>query len=242
VATPPIPVKTADGHAELSNRRRGLGQRHRTVLLLVDGRRSEQQVRTLASQAGAGERCFGELLELGLIAMPQPPDTLPTIPIPRPPPSEEPPLHVDIPIEPLPVPVPRPAPPTPPGAAFSGEDLDSLMPAARTLQPESVLGDLTPASESLLEDFDVLEAATGDVALEEARGILLHAVRKEAPLAGSFTILRLRRARTRDDLAQLMSEVESHIIKPYRSLAAQQVLRRVRHLLSATTDTALPAF
>jgi hypothetical protein len=243
VATPPIPVKTADGQAELSNRQRRLGQRHRTVLLLVDGRRSEQQVRALAQQAGAGDSCFGELLELGLIAMQLPPDQLPTVPIPRPPPSDEPPLHIDIPIEPVPAPRPAPAPPPPTsGAAFAADEHDSLMPAARTLQPESVLGDSKHGDLSTLEDFDALDAATGDVQLEEARGILLRAVRKEAPLIGSLTMLRLRRARTRDDLAQLIEEVESHIIKPYRSLAAQQVLRRVRHLLLATTtESALPA-
>jgi hypothetical protein len=62
-ASPPIPVKTADGQAELSNRQRRLSQRHRSVLLLVDGRRSEAEVRRLARQAGAGDSCFGELID-----------------------------------------------------------------------------------------------------------------------------------------------------------------------------------
>src|SRR6185295_2042100 len=67
VAIPLIPVKTPDGHAELSQRQRRLSQRHRTVLLLVDGRRTEGEVRQLARQAGATDSCFGELIELGLI-------------------------------------------------------------------------------------------------------------------------------------------------------------------------------
>src|SRR5205814_4822708 len=97
-------------------------------------------------------------------------------------------------------------------------------------------------SESMPPDFDALEAAgTNDAGLEEARAILLQAVRREAPLTGSLTILRLRRARTRDELAELIDEVEARIIKPYRSLAAQQVLRRARHLLVARTDSVLPA-
>jgi len=245
VATPLIPIKTPDGQAELSNRQRRLSQRHRTVLLLVDGRRSEHQVRQMAQQAGAAESCFGELIEMGLIAMPQTPEPQRTVPMPRPPAEDEPPLHVDIPIEPHP-PVPAPPPSAPPSSmlALGG---DSLLPAARTLQPESVLDDSLlrdsrQADESLIEDFDALEsAATEDTSLEEARDILLRAVRREAPLTGSLTMLKLRRARSRGELADLIDEVESRIIKPYRSLAAQQVLRRARHLLTARVDSAQPA-
>ena len=158
------------------------------------------------------------------------------MPIPRPPPTEEPPLHIDIPIEPAPQPQPSEPPPTPAAAAIDDEP-ESLLPAAGTLQPESVLndsaiGDSRQLPESVLEDFDALEAAASeDAALEEARGILLRAVRSEAPLAGSLTILRLRRARSRSELAGLIDEVEARIIKPYRSLAAQQTLRRARELL-----------
>jgi len=247
VATPLIPVKTADGQAELSHRQRRLSQRHRTVLLLVDGRRSEPQVRTMAQQAGANDSCFDELLDLGLIALPPAPEHLSTVPIPRPPPAEDTPLHVDIPIEPEPAPpAQQPAAPSKAGA-MAIEDVESVLPAARTLQPESVLnesviGDSRQPSESMPADFDALEAAgTNDPGLEEARGILLRAVRREAPLSGSLTILRLRRARTRDELAELIDEVEARIIKPYRSLAAQQVLRRARHLLVARVHSALPA-
>ncbi len=45
------PSKTAEGHAELSHRTRGLSQRYRTVLLLVDGRRTADEVRALCRQA-----------------------------------------------------------------------------------------------------------------------------------------------------------------------------------------------
>jgi len=109
----------------------------------------------------------------------------------------------------------------------------------RTLHPESVLTDSmlgeAPLSESMLAREDAAGAdplpADADRSLEEARGILLRAVRSEAPLAGSLTILRLRRARSRSELAGLIDEVEARIIKPYRSLAAQQTLRRARELL-----------
>jgi hypothetical protein len=61
------PQRTASGHAELAARGRHLSQRHRTVLLLVDGRRSADDIRNLASQAGAGAQCLDDLLTLGLV-------------------------------------------------------------------------------------------------------------------------------------------------------------------------------
>jgi hypothetical protein len=67
--------------------------------------------------------------------------------------------------------------------------------------------------------------------LEEARAVLIRAVRNEAPVAGSLTLLRLRRARTAGDLAEMLDEVEARISRPSRTLAAQQTLRRVRQLL-----------
>src|SRR5438128_2652684 len=64
-----VPVKTAEGQAELDTRGRRVSQRHRTVLLLVDGRRTEVEVRALAAQAGAPTACFDELVASGLIAL-----------------------------------------------------------------------------------------------------------------------------------------------------------------------------
>jgi hypothetical protein len=244
VATPLIPVKTPDGLAELSQRQRRVSQRHRTVLLLVDGRRTEQQVRSLAQQAGAGESCFAELLDLGLIAMPPAPAPAeaPTVPITPPPPADVPPLQVDIPLDDI----PPPMPPASIAAARSSaqfEDLvESVLPAARSLHPESGQGDSTLGGPSSgLRPFDAIEAGAGlDGPLEQARELLMQAVRREAPLTGSLTMLKLRRAQTRQQLAELLDEVETRIVKPYRSLAAQQILRRARHLLLAPAD-ALPA-
>ncbi len=244
-----IPVKTALGQDELSQRRRRLSQRHRTVLFLVDGRRNESQVRSLARQAGAADSCFAELVDLGMIAM-APSDndapstqTQPTIPMPVRPSQDEP-LHVDIPLDDAPL---------PPSAARKGnavaarwmsrpEAEDSWLPAARTLQPESVLNDSalgelgSPDSPQRAFDAEEAACATEDVSLEEARAILLQAVRQGAPVTGSLTMMRLRRARSRGELAELVDEVESRIVKPYRSLAAQQVLRRARHLLTAAVQ------
>ena len=65
-----VPVKTELGADELRGRSRTLGQRLRTVLLLVDGRRSLRDVLNLAQQAGAQTSHFEELLQMGMVKMP----------------------------------------------------------------------------------------------------------------------------------------------------------------------------
>jgi hypothetical protein len=175
------PIKTAEGLDEIATRSRRLGQRHRTMLLLVDGRRSAEDVKRLAAQAGVSDTCYGELLEMGLIALPLP--TLPISALAAAPPV---PLTIDV---PLPV------------------DEDSLLPSA----------------------------------LEEARDMMLRAVRAEAPVAGSLTLMRLRRARTRADLAALIEEVEARVRKPHRMLAATLLMRRVRELIGQAADSSLTA-
>jgi hypothetical protein len=170
------PVKTAAGQDELTHRSRGLGQRHRTLLLLVDGRRSSAEIRRLAQQAGVPDGCFDELVSLGLVA-------------PRAP----------------------------------GPEDSSLMPSMQSLAPESVWQDSVALAG--------LEAGT-DGPLEEARALLMRAVRGEAPVTGSLTLLKLRRATSRDELEALLDEVEQRIRKPRKLIIAAQTMRHVRHLLS----------
>lgn len=64
------PVKTSRGREELGGRVRALGQRHRTLLLLVDGRRSLAEVLSLGRQAGAQERHFEDLERMGFVQRP----------------------------------------------------------------------------------------------------------------------------------------------------------------------------
>jgi hypothetical protein len=170
------PVKTAAGLAELAHRTHGLSQRHRTVLLLVDGRRPAALVQRLAVQAGAAQSCFDELVALGLVSIEGP--SLPAVD-------------------------------------------SSLLPPARTLAPDSAW-----------HTDRGLPATAVDGPLEEARGILLRAVRNEAPVTGSLTMLKLKRAAGRDELEALLEEVEQRIRKPRRTIIAAQTLRHVRHLLS----------
>lgn len=227
MATINVPVKTPEAVAELSSRQRKLSQRHRTVLLLVDGRRAEDEVRQLAVAAGSPDTAFDELLDLGMIS--------------RPAPLEPEPVKRAAPVESRPAPLM--AAPEPAAASMSAPDsVVSLLPASLSLQPEShldsSLNELPGAAMDALdsEPFDVQ-----DEALEEARAILLRAVRAEAPVAGSLTMLRLRRARTREDLESLLEEVESRIFKPFKGLWASQTMARVRELLSTHPPLSLPS-
>jgi hypothetical protein len=81
-----------------------------------------------------------------------------------------------------------------------------------------------------------------DGALEQARDMLIRAVRADAPVAGSLTLMRLRRARNRDDLQGLLDEVEQRLSRPHRSLATTQLIRHVRRLIDAPVDSSLSSY
>lgn len=212
------PIKTPDGQAELATRARQLSQRHRTLLLLVDGRRSEAQLRQLAERAGVPPSVYDELLDMGLITVP-----LPTLPIELAPYPTLPPLAVD-------VALPDAAP-------------ESELPAARTLQPESTLnGDIGNYEPWTMVETDYSDLGDLDAPLEQARDLLIRAVRAEAPVAGSLTLMRLRRAHTRDELEGLIDEVEARLSRPHRTLATTQLVRRVRRLIDAPVDSSLSSF
>jgi hypothetical protein len=211
------PIKTPDGQAELATRQRRVSQRHRTILFLVDGRRSEAQVKALAAQAGVPESCYGELLDMGLIMVPQ--LTVPLIPERDDNPHFVESQHIDLPLH-------DSGPPSE----------EAMLPSALSLQPESVNGELGSPESWLPVEGEEAKAVV-DTPLEEARDILLRAVRSEAPVAGSLTLMRLRRARTRADLQELLDEVEMRIRKPHRMLATTQTMRRVRQLLGIPADS-----
>jgi hypothetical protein len=121
----------------------------------------------------------------------------------------------------------------------SGPPSEQSVPPTKSLQPESSLNGELGAAEWLPaegeSEGDAAQALV-DGPLEEARDILLRAVRGEAPVAGSLTLMRLRRARTRADLLALLDEVEARIRKPHRMLATTQTMRRVRQLLGVPAD------
>jgi hypothetical protein len=215
-----IPIKTPEAIAELSSRQRKLSQRHRTALLLVDGTRTEIQIRQMALQAGCPDTCFDELVAQGMVAyadvqslMAAPPPVAPT-------------------------PVAAVTPPAP-ARPFEPDSILSILPASLTLQPsinDSILNE-PPTTD--MGALDTLPMPGHDEALEEARMILIRAVRAEAPMAGALTLLRLRRALTRSELEALLEDVELRITKPFKGLWATQTMARVRELLSTSPKTFL---
>jgi len=176
------------------------------MLFLIDGRRSAEQVKRMGEQAGAPPSCFDELLSLGLITLTPPPAAL--------------------------KPTQLPVSASQNGTLEQDSRPDSFLPSARSLLPESTLTESNLATLSSPESL-LREGYDGDVdaAFEEARRILMRAVRTEAPVAGSLTLIKLRRARSRSDLLALLPEVEARISRRLRSLTATQTLRHVRGLL-----------
>ncbi len=212
------PIKTPDGQAELATRARQLSQRHRTVLLLVNGRRTEEQVRRLAEQAGVPPSCYDELLDMGLIMRP-----LPTMSIEAAPYPTLPPMAVDVPLPEL-----------------GGE---APLPPMGSLAPASTLnGDLGAYEPWATVETDYSDLGDLDGPLEQARDMLIRAVRADAPVAGSLTLMRLRRARSRDDLEGLLDEVAQRLGRPNRMLETNQLIRRVRRLIDAPADSSLSDF
>ena len=209
-----IAVKTPEGLVELSTRQRRLSQRHRTLLHLADGKRSEAQWRSMGDQAGIPDSCFNELLALGLIE-----------------------LHAAVvPVRSDVAPPGKQAPPASPDAdRRASTTLDSELPALRTLPPASAFLDSvtgSPVSAGPWFQTDLAQQQAADDRIERAREILLRALRHEAPLAGLLTSLRLRRARSHEDLHRLIDEIEVRASQTRRSLSTSLALQQARTLLS----------
>ncbi len=123
MSAPPIPTKTTLGQEALKRRTGELNQRQRTVLFLVDGRRTLSEVLSLALQAGAHTSHFEDLVRMGYVDLPPeaPAAALPEeAPLESPQAAEITELAVEVVPEPAEPPVPSPAvPPAPPATIAS---------------------------------------------------------------------------------------------------------------------------
>jgi hypothetical protein len=119
---------------------------------------------------------------------------------------------------------------TPQLPAAPGSAESSLLPSAQSLHGDSNW------SQPPLDSLATIE----DGPLAEARALLIRAVRSESPVAGTFTLLRLKRAATRSELEALLDEVEQRLRKPHRRVIAAQTLRHVRHLLTLPAHSRPP--
>ena len=61
-------------------------------------------------------------------------------------------------------------------------------------------------------------------------------------MAGSLTLMRLRRARSREDLLGLLEEVGQRLVRPAREVETARLIRRVRRLIDASIDSSLSGF
>lgn len=214
-----IPCKTAAGHAELTARARRLSQRHRTLLFLVDGRRSLDEVSRLGEQAGVPRAYLDELLALGLIVM--------AAPVTDRGPSAD---------DPAWAPTEQTLAAAPPALPLDDDDAPSL-PFGWPSDLSSLPNVFSSAQDSVgfgaaVGHAELSMLAAGDPALDRARSVVLHALLSTSPVAGAVTMLRVRRSRSRAQLRALLPEVQARLSRPHHLADARLVIQRVEALLA----------
>jgi hypothetical protein len=245
---PVIPTKTALGQEELRRRTGGLGQRHRTILFLIDGRRPLSEVLSLAQQAGAATSHFEDLVRLGYVEMP-PEDFVATVPLESM--AEEPPAeaaeltHVeltvpadeDAPVLPVPetvsetvvlAPLPAAAEPEPEPAPTVPTPVPTpavAAPPAIVLPPPAPVPVRSPVAQAVEELVDENEP------LGRIRRCLLDALHMDPTPFGFRAAMRVRTARNIAALIQIVWEMERDMSHSMRSRAGLQNLQRARELL-----------
>jgi hypothetical protein len=231
-----VPFKTPLGHEELRSRANKLGQRHRTILFLIDGKRALAEVLSLAQQAGAATHHFEDLLRLGLVELP--PD--PSPPAVAPPPDAEvdaPKLtavELDVPADadeavtvraPLEIPV-----------------LDAELPPIVEDEPLPPVPAAPPPRREVPVLHHAVDSPPPDIALplpdraeaemlQQVRELLTDALRLDAPLFSARTFMRVRNAQSSSELIELVWEIQDHLSHKRRTRRELQSLQRARELL-----------
>ncbi|HMC16438.1 MAG TPA: hypothetical protein VKI18_12445 [Albitalea sp.] len=257
------PTKTQLGVDELRHRTRRLSQRHRTVLLLVDGQRSLAEVLGLAQQAGATTRHFEELMKLGLVELPLPAEPLPE-PLPVPVPADEADLPQVTSVDLLVVapesmtlaeagagPEPEPAPEPEPLPVLIAELPTAEQAWERTIRllgtpPEPQAETVKPTGPRPLGELPVLNEVDEGAMLQQVRELLIDTLRLDAPLFGARTFVHVRAAQTAAELIELVWEIEQHLSHARHSRRELLSLQRARELLglgnTLVADESLPGF
>lgn len=191
-----IPLKTPQGQQELTRRSHGLSQKHRTILLLVDGRRTLDDVMSLAQHAGATPKHFEELLVLKLLRVPE--------------------LAVI--------------------AAGQIDEVDIPLHTGLTLPPpEEDVAPVVRQAEAVAETAaPIATGAVNEAALmlESVREMLIDMLKIAAPVTGTLTMMKLRRAQGREELADLLYEVQTKVERSRTKPAdVDRTLQHARELL-----------
>ncbi len=245
-----IPTKTPLGHEEMRRRTGGLGQRHRTILFLIDGRRPLSEVLSLALKAGAATSHFEDLVRMGFVELPPeeppapPPTELPFTPAqaqitelavevpaePEPMPQALESIQPPLPVDPEPPPVarpvqaprepPRPVAPPIPAAPVRFDPVTDL--PSRPFLPPSRSGPATPPVVSPAEDLPVLE---------QARAQLQETLRCDPQPSSARLAERVRLAQGGSELIDVVWVMERGLHHHQRSHRGLLALQRARELL-----------
>jgi hypothetical protein len=250
MAIPTVPFKTQLGNDELRLRTHKLGQRHRTILFLIDGRRPLAEVLSLAQQAGAATQYFEDLLRLGLVELP--PDPTPAAPpaepqlpvlaeeaelttvelIVTPNPEDEVTVRAPLTFE---APAARPPPPPPPAPAPPQRSLPVL--------DEAVKPAATVSLDLALPLPDEGEAQL----LQKVRELLTETLHIDASLFSARTFVRVRNAQSVGELIDLVWEIQGNLSHKRRAQRVLQGLQHARELLGlgntlVTDDDSRPPY
>jgi hypothetical protein len=246
--TATVPFKTQLGHDELRARTLKLGQRHRTILFLIDGKRPLSEVLSLALQAGAATHHFEELLRLGLVELPPEPQPVPAAQAPPlaaadegrltsvelvVPEDEAEQVTVRAPLE-LTVPARQAAPPEQADEPGLRENAPAPAESAMAPQapPQMALPVLKQAVAAPGLDIDLPLPNRAEAQwLQQVRELLTEALRLDAPLFSARTFMRVRNAQSAGELIDLVWEIQDHLSHKRRSRKEMQSLQRARELL-----------
>ena len=224
--TPAPPHKTQLGIDELRNRTHGLNQRHRTMLVLVDGQRPLSEVLALGLQAGARTTHFADLVHLGLVEV----ALEPAASVARSLADAE----------------------NSGGSTLSGALAVDLNPPSspRARAATAAAAGATRGSLQLPESDEAVLAAQRRAGAEsereelhqEVRELLIDTLRIDAPLYAAVTLVRVRRAQTTRELINLAWDIERHLVASAKGQSEMRTLYRASDLLGmgntqVSTDT-----
>jgi hypothetical protein len=282
-----IPFKTADGHAELAARYNKLSQRHRTLLLLIDGRRTLDDVLALGRRAGVPASLIDDLVALGLVEVPMigsiaPRDTVAMAPPVRLDPDlpwrgslagpgrvvglapaalmttadpadltqivDEAPevdLH-DRPTDPVPLDesfddetvAAASSPVTDP---FAEESTDGRAPMTLSTPVPWADSEAVPlvalaAREPAPSSAAVARASRHEARMARARGLLIQALREDGAQRQSMTMLRVRRARSVEDMLAVSAELVERLGRQGDLFDGMALVEQARRLLASLVE------
>jgi hypothetical protein len=209
---PTAPIRTDAGEDELRCRTRKLGQRYRTVLLLIDGKRSVDELLTLAQQAGAAVSHFEELVQLGLVEVPVTETAV------------EPAAQEDAAVAAA-TPAGEPPRPDAPSPESHAADVATAPAPATALLPPIEPGVPTGATPAAPDE------TPEERLLQQVRDLLIDTLRIDSPLFGARTFFRVRSAQSSNELIELVWEIENHLAGARHTRDELISLHRARELL-----------